>query len=537
MSGKHLNVDMRFSADTSQAKKSIQELNRLLDQALSQPSVGLGGSGISAEINKAKIAATELKVKLQDAMRTDGSLDLIKFNNSLQSSGKTLGDYGNALSKLGTNGKQAFLQLTQSISNANISLERSNGMVNQLWTTLKNVTRFQISSSVIHALVGGISTAYNYAQDLNESLNNIRIVTNQSAEEMSQFADRANKAAKSLSSTTLDYTNASLIYYQQGLNNEEVAKRTETTLKLANVSRQSAETVSDQLTAIWNNFAEGSDNLEYYADVITALGAATASSSDEIATGVSKFAAVADTVGLSYEYATASLATLVAETRQSADTVGNGLRTLFTRFQSLKMGDTLEDGTGLTKYSEALATAGVNIKDQFGQLKDMDQILNELGNKWDTLAKDQQVALAQTVGGVRQYVNLIALMDNWDKFQNNLTIAEGSEGTLQKQAEIYAESWEAARDRVKAAAEAVYKSLIDDDFFIGVDNFIEKNLNGVNNLIKALGGIPGVLSIVSSAFFTIFGPQLASSIDRIIERIKFMSGTTQNSIIKMLMKF
>ena len=533
MSGKHLNVDMRFTADTSQAKSSIQELNRLLDKTLNQPTIGLGGSGISAEINKAKIAATELKVKLQDAMRTDGSLDLIKFNNSLQASGKTLGDYGSALSKLGSNGKQAFLQLTQSISTANISLERSNGMVNQLWTTLKNVARFQISSSVIHTLVGGISTAYNYAQDLNESLNNIRIVTNQSAEEMSVFADRANKAARNLSATTLDYTNASLIYYQQGLTDEEVAKRTETTLKLANVSRQSAETVSDQMTAIWNNFAKGSSNLEYYADVITALGAATASSSDEIATGVSKFAAVADTVGLSYEYATAALATLVAETRQSADTVGNGLRTLFTRFQSLKLGKTLEDGTNLTKYSEALATAGVNIKNQNGELKDMDQILKELGAKWETLNKDQQVALAQTVGGVRQYVNLIALMDNQDKFQNNLTIAEGSEGTLQKQAEVYAESWEAARDRVKAAAEAIYKSLIDDDFFIGVDNVIEKTLNGINSLIQAFGGLPGVLAVVGSAFFAIFGPQLSSSIDRIIERIKFMSGATQKNIVQM----
>ena len=533
MSGKHLNVDMRFTADTSQAKNSIQELNRLLDKALNQPAIGLGGSGISAEINKAKIAATELKVKLQDAMRTDGSLDLVKFNSSLQSSGKTLGDYGSALSKLGTNGKQAFLQLTQSISTANISLERSNGMINQMWTTLKNVARFQISSSVIHTLVGGISTAYNYAQNLNESLNNIRIVTNQSAEEMSVFADRANKAARNLSATTLDYTNASLIYYQQGLTDEEVAKRTETTLKLANVSRQSAEMVSDQMTAIWNNFSEGATNLEYYADVITALGAATASSSNEIATGVSKFAAIANTVGLSYEYATTALATLVAETRQSADTVGNSLRTLFTRFQSLKMGDTLEDGTGLTKYSEALATAGVNIKEQNGELKGMDQILNELGAKWQTLNKDQQVALAQTVGGVRQYVNLIALMDNWDTFQKNLTIAEDSEGTLDKQAQIYAESWEAARDRVKAAAEAIYQSLIDDDFFIGVDNFIEKNLNGINNLIKALGGLPGVLSVVGTAFFAIFGPQLSTAIDGLIERIKFMSGTTQNNIVKM----
>jgi len=69
------------------------------------------------------------------------------------------------------------------------------------------------------------------------------------------------------------------------------------------------------MTAIWNNFDNGSHSLEYYADVITALGAATASSSAEISAGLEKFAAVADTVGLSYENATAALATIVATTR------------------------------------------------------------------------------------------------------------------------------------------------------------------------------------------------------------------------------
>jgi len=69
------------------------------------------------------------------------------------------------------------------------------------------------------------------------------------------------------------------------------------------------------MTAIWNNFDNGSKSLESYIDVITALGASTASSSQEIATGLSKFSAVAKTIGLSYEYATSALATLVAETR------------------------------------------------------------------------------------------------------------------------------------------------------------------------------------------------------------------------------
>ncbi|MBP3801522.1 MAG: phage tail tape measure protein [Clostridia bacterium] len=149
------------------------------------------------------------------------------------------------------------------------------------------------------------------------------------------------------------------MYYQQGLSDEEVLGRTETTIKLANVSRQSTEEVSDQLTAIWNNFYDGSQSLEYYADVITALGAATASSSEEISSGLQKFAAVSQTVGLSYEYATAALATITATTRESADTVGNGLRTLFTRLEGLKLGKTLEDGVDLNKYSAALSAVGV----------------------------------------------------------------------------------------------------------------------------------------------------------------------------------
>ena len=68
----------------------------------------------------------------------------------------------------------------------------------------------------------------------------------------------------------------------------------------------------------------------------------------------------------------------------------------------------------------------------------MDSILAEMGAKWNTLSKDQQVALAQTVAGVRQYNQLIALMDNNEKYQKNLSAAQNSTGTLQEQADIYA---------------------------------------------------------------------------------------------------
>jgi TP901 family phage tail tape measure protein len=142
------------------------------------------------------------------------------------------------------------------------------------------------------------------------------------------------------------------------------------------------------MTAIWNNFYDGSKSLESYADVLTALGAATASSTDEIAGGLEKFAAIADTIGLSYEYAAAALATLTSNTRESEEVVGTALKTIFARIQGLKLGETLDDGTTLNKYSQALATVGINIYDVNNNLKDMDSILNEMGAKWDTLSRD-----------------------------------------------------------------------------------------------------------------------------------------------------
>lgn len=65
----------------------------------------------------------------------------------------------------------------------------------------------------MRGFIGSVQTAYGYAQDLNKSLNDIRIVTGYNADRMADFAARANDAAKALSTSTTNYTNASLIYY------------------------------------------------------------------------------------------------------------------------------------------------------------------------------------------------------------------------------------------------------------------------------------------------------------------------------------
>lgn len=528
---KRLNVELGFTADTSQAKRQIDDLVSQLQKIQMAPSKTFDSQGLK----DASKAAQELQAHIQSAINVDtGKLDLTKFSTSLTKSNTNLEYFRKELNKAGSDGKSAFSALANSITQADAPMLRLNGRLGEFVTTLKNSARWQISSNILHSFESAISSAYGYAKDLDESLNSIRIVTGQSTDQMADFAKEANEAAKALSTTTTNYTDASLIYYQQGLSDEEVKKRTDITVKMGNAAQESAEQVSQYMTAIWENYYDGSESLESYADKITALGAATASSSKEIANGLEKFVSIGNQIGLSYDYATAALTTIIAKTRQSEDVVGTALKTIFARIQGFNLGETADDGVTLNKYSSALAAVGVNVLDVNGKMKDMDTILDETAAKWGSLSTAQQNALSQTVAGVRQYTQFSTLMNNWDFMKENLQTIEESGGALQKQADTYAESWEAARKRVKASWEGIFDELIDTDGIIKLDNALATVLDTLGDVINGFGGLHGILTTIAGFIAQKFAKEVPSAINQVTSALSIVSGKSQANTIEMM---
>lgn len=528
---KQLNVSLAFTADTGQAKAQIQDLQSQLTKlaTLNKPN-NTNGFMMTSELKEAAKAAQDLKNKLQAATDVNtGKLNLDTLSQSLSKSGKSLETYRKVLSNLGPAGDQAFASLATSIQKAEVPLKTTNKLLDEFKTSLANTARWQLSSSMLHGFLGSLQSAFSYAQNLNKSLTDIQIVTGNSSDYMANFAGEANKAAQALSTTTKNYSDASLIFFQQGLNDDEVAKRTETTIKMAQATGDSVDQVSSYLTAIWNNFYDGSESLEHYADIITKLGAATASSSSEIAEGLQQFAGIGNTIGLSYDYATAALTTLTANTRQSATEIGNSLKTIFSRFQGVTLGDTLEDGVDLNKYSNALKKVGVDIIDVNGDMKDMDTILDETADHWGGLSRAQKMAFAETAAGTMQYTKLVSLMDHWDDMKQNLAFAQDADGTLDEQAEIYAESWEAAQKRVRAAWEAIWNDLINDDFFITLLNGAEDALHAIDDVIDSMGGLRGVILLVGTALTTVFSQEIAGEINRLAGNIRIMTGAAKEN--------
>jgi hypothetical protein len=55
------------------------------------------------------------------------------------------------------------MKLAQSVAASEIPIKRSNAMLTEMWTTLKNTARWQISSSILHGFMGALQSAYGYA--------------------------------------------------------------------------------------------------------------------------------------------------------------------------------------------------------------------------------------------------------------------------------------------------------------------------------------------------------------------------------------
>lgn len=217
MANKTVGVNIAFSADTSKAKAQIQELQTLLNKITYSSASSNSQKGIAKELQDASAAAKELQYHLNNAYNANtGKLDLSLLDKSLKTTGSNITNLSTQLLSAGNTGQQAFVKMAQAISQAEQPMLKINDKVKDFANTLKNAAKYQIGNIVVQGLMSSLSSAVDYAKDLNTSLNEIRIVSGSSADEMARFAEEANKAAKKLSSTTLDYTNASLIYYQQG---------------------------------------------------------------------------------------------------------------------------------------------------------------------------------------------------------------------------------------------------------------------------------------------------------------------------------
>ena len=509
-----------FNVDKSgldQLKTALLEIKSLTASDLTKQ--GWDFSTATKTLKDVRKEVFAIEKALFDSFNADlGVYNIEKFKSSLIGSNTSLQQVQRTLSSIGSTGTKGFKDLNSVLITTRKEVTHIESIFDKLGQTFVNTIKWTIASSTINSITSSIQNAWNYSKKLDATLNDIMIVTDKSAEDMARFAKQANTAAKSLGAVTTDYTKASLIYYQQGLSDQEVAARTETTMKVANVTGQSADAVSEQLTAVWNGYKVNSQEAELYIDKLSAVAATTAADLEELSTGMSRVASAANIMGVDIDQLNAQLATIVSVTREAPESIGTALKTVYARMSDIEAG--LDTETTLGEYTKQMAEMGINALDANGNLRDMGDVVEEIGDKWTTLNRNQQTALAQTIAGTRQYSRMMALFDNWDMYQSAKNTSQKSAGTLQNQQDEYLESTEAHLKKLQAAAEGLYDTLINSDsmnFIIDGLSHIVKLLDG---MAQSLGGMGGVLGTVSGLLVKISSKSIANELNKIIDNIR-----------------
>ena len=519
MPGNQITFGIGFNVNESNLnslKQSLKEIQQLTSKDLVNIGKASSIQEANAQLQQIKKSASEVQSALTRAFNTDlGTVNVARFNQELKAMniGKIAADFNNA----GAAGQSAFLAITSQAMSTNTQLKQSYNWLSQIGTTLANTVKWNIASTAVNAFSNSISSAFNYVKVLDASLTDIRIVTGQSREEMAQFAVEANRAAQSLGRQTKEYTNAALAFYQQGLSDQEVRVRTEASLKAQNITGAGTEIV-DQLTAVWNGFQATIDQTESYVDKLAAVADSSASNLSELATGMSKVASVANNVGVDIDSLTAQLATIIATTRQAPETVGNALKTIYARINDIKAGSD-EAEISLGNYTGKMAELGFSVLDADGRLKDTGDTITEIGERWATLSKEQQIYLAQTMAGQRQMNNLIALFDHWEQYSEMLNVSLGAQGTLNEKNARYMDSLAAHINTFRTAVEGMQDSLLNEDALMDVYDIGTKLVNVVQNIIDGMGGMRGMLLGLGALGATVFRDQIANSITTAINNV------------------
>ena len=507
---KQVKIGIGFDVD----KNGLKELKNIQNQLINIASWGNQAKGTD-EFTKGLKEAGQTASKLYDILEKSysanlGTVNVTKFKQELDKAGISVKTMKQDLAKAGAQGNAAFASLGSALLNTNVQLKKSNSLLDEMATTMANTVKWGVTSSIFNNISSSVQDAYHYVKQLDSSLNDIRIVTDKSAESMAKFAVQANTAAKNLGASTRDYTDASLIYYQQGLSDKEVAARAETTLKTANVTGQNTAEVSEQLTAVWNGYKVSAEEAELYIDKLAAVAATTASDLEELSTGMSKVASAANLMGIDIDQLNAQLATIVSVTRQAPESVGTALKTIYARMGDIEAG--VDTETTLGNYTKEMEAMGFNVLDANGNLRDMGAIIEEIGAKWTTLSREQQIALSQTMAGTRQYNNLLSLFDNWDMYTDALNTSAEAAGTLQHQQDIYMETTEAHLQQLKTSAEDVYDTLIKTEEINVIIDIFKNGTDVLGSFFDAFGG--GIKSMAAGAIIlsSVFSKQIGGGL-------------------------
>lgn len=482
---------------------------------------------VVAELDSSKAisqlnAITSKKYKLQFE-NFDSNYFTKNLDSEMTKAGKSAGtsfnkSFSQALS--GNSVNNQFTNLNKNIAQTQKNLNNVNA--HGLNNVVGAVTKYFSAYRMIAVGLREVKDGFRFVNDLDDAMTNISYTMDVGADKLQSFSQQAVQMAKDLHTSAKTVLEASTLYANANETLESIMAKTQTATMLSNVTGMSGEKSAKTLQAVMNQFDLTQDDLLIISDTMQSISQSMAydfaGGINEIASGISTAGSVAADAGVSLAEFSSMIGTIVEQSNASGSQAGNALKTIFTRITkaSESAGTVTED---ISKAEEAFRSVGIEVRSSSGEFREVDQILGDLAEKWDSLSGVEQSKISFEAAGTRQRNILGSLLKSWDLYEERVENATNLEDspTLKNQ-EKYAESMTGHLEELSASVESFWATFIDTksaksavDMFTGIIKLLEKTTKTFGSLGTIGAGLTLFSLFKNRSYFSTMASTLADS--------------------------
>lgn len=323
--------EFKQQTETTQASQADTRMNNTYKQAT---------EALNKYIAKRKELAQAEKSCMSDSGLENMRQDCERLKTEADQAEQSLKELGNAARsvKFDNFKTDALREMDTDIDKIRIS---TNEMSRGFDSAFSSIGQFAAMTGIFDGIQAAISNVREEIVELNTAMTELQIVTETSdasiEKTMAGYADMA----KDLGVTLQTVAEGAGEWLRQGFSEADTATLLKASTMLSTVGNMGADEASTALTSIINGFGMATDQATHVIDTLDALDLAYATSTQELAEGLQRSASVAKTAGMSFEDLASIMTVVSSTTRLSGETIGNGMKSLFSRLQNIKVGKIL----------------------------------------------------------------------------------------------------------------------------------------------------------------------------------------------------
>lgn len=470
---------------------------------------------LNKSTTKAQLKSDLASMKVSQKVNLTGKLDKSQTKAQLKSDIGTLSKQPVQLQA-----KINMADVQKQIQKANIQLDTNvdgNEELKEVGYSLDSINK---KSAATVASIMTLREAFTYLQraakqmietaaSLDKQLTDLRMATGESYEETSRLVNDYTQLAKSLGATSSQIIEAADDWLRQGKTIAETNTLISDSWKLSAVSELDAATSTEYLTSVMKAYKIAIDNVIGIVDKVTSVDLVSATNAGGLMEAMNRTATTANMAGVSIDKLLGYVAAMGEVTGRSMSSVGESLKTIFSRMSDIKANKLElidEDGTTelLSDVELTLKNVDIDLRETVNEYNDYEDVLDALASKWNTLSEIQQNALTKAFAGTRQQDMFRILMENYDTASKYAETAMNSAGAATEKFNAYLESVQAHYNSLVASAEALAKQTVPASLMNGImdaASAVLDFLTATNLLTIALSSLTAALSVKGLAVF------------------------------------